>query len=96
MPDNPDEELVVEEVTEVIDFDDDEEREVDLKMTLTLTFLQNPDEFDIEGTDDEQIAQLCKGMAENFVENPDDLIGLLEDYTGSYNVKIEPTPEGEV
>ena len=83
-----------------MDYPDDplaDPEDVDLKLTLTLTFLQNPDEFDLEGkTRAEELAFLCSKMAENFEENTDDLIALLNDYAGSYSVKLELTPEGEV
>lgn len=66
----------------------------DLKLTLTLTFLQDPNEFDLEGeTKEEKMAYLCARMAENFQENTDDLVALLNDYAGSYNVKLEPNLE---
>lgn len=87
------------EVTEVVDFDDDEveveDEGEDLKLTVTLTWKEEPGRYDLPGVKS-RAEEMSDYLNESFPDNVDDLGGLLSEYAGSYDVKVEPLPEGEI
>lgn len=67
----------------------------DLKMTITLTWKEEPGSYDLPG-EKSRAEEMSDYLNDSFPENVDDLCGLLSDYAGSYDVKVEPLPEGEI
>jgi len=90
-------EVTVEDVTEVIDADDEVDEGEDLKLTLTLTWKEGPEYFasELPGLKS-RAEEMAEYLTESFSDNPSDLSGLLEEHEGSYDVKVEPLPEGEI
>lgn len=72
----------------------------DLKLTITLTYKADPAGYtDDDGStvDGPSVVERMAAIDQkNFDDDPECLHEILADYEGSYDIKVEPLPEGEI
>ena len=67
----------------------------DLKLTVILTWKEESDLYDLPGVKS-RAEEMSDYLTELFSDSASDFAELLHAYEGSYSVKVEPLPEGEL